>query len=289
MADSIDQVLAQMDAIVDDCTAHGSRAGYFAALYRRVTRTVRSKIGTGYFADDARMETLDVTFASRYLTAYGQWKAGDPAISACWKVAFDAVADPGLILLQNLLVSMNAHINYDLGIATAQVAGTLQGLESLQDDFDKINDLLASVTPTVFSEIGELSPLIHLLEDLDGAGEEDLVGRVMDGARDFAWLLATELVLLKALPDLQGKLLGWKDREVSRLGQDVVAPGGVVEKIVNVVWIPESKDVRKNIAVLAAPALLAAAGLASPPNPDEGPSATGADASDNRRPGSNLL
>lgn len=260
MADPIDQVLVQMDAIVADCLAEGSRAGYFAALYRRVTRTIRAKIGTGYFDDDARMETLDVTFATRYLTAYKQWKAADPAISACWKVAFDAVANPDLIILQNLLAGMNAHINYDLGIATAEVAGTLQGLDSLHGDFDKINDVLASLIPTVFSEIGELSPLIHLLENLDEPGEEKLVGRVMDGARDFAWLLATEMVILKDLPDLQGKLLGWKDREVTRLGQDVVAPGGAVEKIVHVVWIPESKDVRKNIAVLATPALVVVPG-----------------------------
>jgi hypothetical protein len=85
-----------------------------------VTRTVRQRIGTGYFADDARMEVMDVTFAGRYLTAFQQWRVGDPAISACWKVAFDAVADPTLVILQNLLVGMNAHITYDLGIATAK-------------------------------------------------------------------------------------------------------------------------------------------------------------------------
>jgi uncharacterized protein CbrC (UPF0167 family) len=45
-SDPIDAVLLQLDEIVAWCLANGSRAGYFAALYRRVTRTVRQRIGT---------------------------------------------------------------------------------------------------------------------------------------------------------------------------------------------------------------------------------------------------
>lgn len=251
--DPIDGVLREMDEILAWCLANNSRAGYFAALYRRVTRTVRARIGTGYFDDDQRMETLDATFASRYLTAFHQWRTGDPSISVCWKVAFDAVEDPTLILLQNLLVGMNAHIDYDLGIASAQVAGTLEGLDSLHGDFNKINALLACLVPTVFSEIGGLSPLIHLVEDIGEPDEEKLVDYVMGMARDFAWLLANELVILRDFPDHQQNLLSLKDQEVSWIGKKILHPGGALEKVLHVVWIPESKDVRKNIEALAAP------------------------------------
>jgi len=257
-ADPIDTILLEMDDIVAWCLATESRAGYFAALYRRVTRTVRAKIGTGYFDDDARMERLDVTFATRYLTAFKQWRAGDPTISACWKVAFDAVAEADLIILQNLLAGMNAHITFDLGIATAQVARTLDGLDSIHDDFNKINALLACLVPTVFSELGALSPLIHLAEKIAEPGEESLVDRLMDVARDFAWLFANELVILQSRPDLQKTLLKAKDHEAAWLGQRVVDPGGDLEKVVHVIWIPESKDVRRNIEALAAPEALPA-------------------------------
>ncbi len=257
-ADPIDQILKEMDEIVSWSIANDSRTGYFAALYRRVTRTVRARIGTGYFDNDQRMETLDVTFASRYLTAFQQWRANDPTISACWKVAFDAVADPSLIILQNLLVGMNAHIDFDLGIATAQVAGSMEGLQSLHDDFNKINALLACLVPTVFTEIGELSPLIHLVEDIGEPDEEKLVDKMMGVARDFSWLFANELVVLKDLPDLRKDLMSLKDREVSWLGNALVHPGGSLEKILHVVWLAESKDVAKNIEALAAPAMLPA-------------------------------
>jgi hypothetical protein len=204
------------------------------------------------------MEVLDVTFAGRYLTAFQQWRVGDPAISACWKVAFDAVADPTLVILQNLLVGMNAHITYDLGIATAQVAATPAGLASIQGDFDKINALLACLVPTVFAELGDLSPLIHLLEDLGEGNELKIVAVAMQTARDFAWLFANELVIVEENPDLEETLLDLKDKEASWIGERLVHPGGSLEKVLHVVWLAESKNVARNIEVLAAPAALPA-------------------------------
>jgi hypothetical protein len=257
-SDPIDAVLLQLDQIVALCVANGSRAGYFAALYRRVTRTVRERIGTGYFDDDARMETLDVTFAGLYLTAFRQWQAGDPALSLCWKVAFDAVADPTLLLLQNLLLGMNAHIIYDLGIATAQVAATPAGLLSLHGDFLKINALLACLVPTELAELGDVSPLLHLLEDLTDRDEPRLVAIAIEAARDFAWLFANELVIVSGNPDLEKTLLSLKDKEASWIGQWLKNPGGSLEKVIHVAGLAESNDVAKNIAVLAASAVLPA-------------------------------
>jgi hypothetical protein len=81
---------------------------------------------------------------------------------------------------------------------------------------------------------------------------------MMGMTRDFAWLFANELVVLKDLPDLQKDLMNLKDREVSWLGNAMVHPGGSLEKIFHVVWLAESKNVTKNIEALAAPAMLPA-------------------------------
>src|SRR5262249_5763513 len=155
-------------------------------------RTVRQRIGTGYFADDRRMEALDVAFANLYLTAFRQWRAGDPALAACWQGAFAAVADPALLLLQHLLTGINPPITYDLAIATAEVARTPEGLLGLAGDFDRINALLAGLVPTDLAELGTLSPLLHLVEDLDGTDEQKTVDFAVGAARDFAWLFANE-------------------------------------------------------------------------------------------------
>ncbi|MFP5284608.1 MAG: hypothetical protein ACLGI9_02620, partial [Thermoanaerobaculia bacterium] len=99
---------------------------------------------------------------------------------------------------------------------------------------------------------------LHLVEDFGESEEENLVDKMMDMARDFSWLFANELVVLEGLPDLRNGLMDLKDREVSWLGQGIVQPGGSMEKILHVVWLAESKDVAKNIEVLAAPAALPA-------------------------------
>ena len=63
-----------------------------------------------------------------------------------WRFAFDRSRSGGLLILQNLLLAINAHINLDLGV----VAGTTfrgQALEDFHDDFNRINDILGSLIP----------------------------------------------------------------------------------------------------------------------------------------------
>lgn len=71
---TIDEVLARMDQIVDDCKSKQSRIGYFAILYRQVTRRIRDGILTDEFEDNTRMERLDVLFAGQFIEAYDAWQ-----------------------------------------------------------------------------------------------------------------------------------------------------------------------------------------------------------------------
>ena len=117
---TIDDVVSALDAIVQSSYDKQSRLGYFAAMYRRVTRVVRDGISAGSFQNGPLMEQLDVAFASRYLDALSTFQAGGAATRS-WMVAFQGCNDANLLILQQLLSGMNAHINLDLGIAAAQV------------------------------------------------------------------------------------------------------------------------------------------------------------------------
>ena len=63
------------------------------------------------------------------------------------------------IVLQHLLIGMNAHINLDLGIAAAKV---MEGkdIQNLKDDFDKINDILSSLVSNVEQDLSEIWPTL---------------------------------------------------------------------------------------------------------------------------------
>lgn len=91
MADDIDGVIAELDAVVARAVAEKSRLGYFAALYRNVTVAVKAAIDAGRFDDAERMSRFDAAFANRYLDAVAAWQAGRPT-SKSWKAAFEAAA-----------------------------------------------------------------------------------------------------------------------------------------------------------------------------------------------------
>ncbi|HEX2189517.1 MAG TPA: DUF5995 family protein [Longimicrobiaceae bacterium] len=240
---TIDEVIARLEAIVEDSIARADRLGYFAALYLRVTLAVRDGIAEGRFDDGERMERLDVAFAGRYLAAYDLYRAGELP-SRAWLRAFEAAADPHPIVLQHLLAGMNAHINLDLGVAAARVCPGAE-LAPLRGDFDRINDVLASLTPLVEQEVDGLSPDVAALSGLAPKLELRMVGFAMDDARTAAWRFAQELAPLD--PRGQVPRMARRDGEVALLADAVLHDGLVVRAI----RARESGDVARNVEALA--------------------------------------
>lgn len=194
LPERIDDVIAYLDALTERSIVENSRIGYFAALYNRVTRAVRIGIQQRAFDDNARMERLDVLFANRYIDAAERFRRGE-SITSSWKVAFDAAGDTGLSVFRHLILGMNAHINLDLGIAAAAVVPS-GGLDALQSDFNRINDVLGSLLPVVEAQLGEISPRLGVVtragHELDRIDER--AGNFsMTTARDGAWRLAQRL------------------------------------------------------------------------------------------------
>ncbi|MEK7830378.1 MAG: DUF5995 family protein, partial [Acidobacteriota bacterium] len=165
MANTIDEVIAQLTGIIEGSRRQPSRLGYFAALYRKVTVRVKEGIQQGRFQNGERMQRLDVNFANRYLTAYDLHKQNQQPTES-WKVSFEAAAEWRPLILQHLLVGINAHINLDLGIA-AQETCPGEELPPLKQDFETINAILAELVQPVQDEIGGLSPWIGFLEKID--------------------------------------------------------------------------------------------------------------------------
>ncbi|HEV7923685.1 MAG TPA: DUF5995 family protein, partial [Thermoanaerobaculia bacterium] len=220
---TIDQVVGSIEKIIAWSIVNESRLGYFAALYKRITLAVKSGIADHQFEDGPRMEKLDVTFASRYFAALnGYFHPGDfPAISHCWRIAFEGALLPGPIIIQQMVVGVNAHIGLDLGIAAEAVApGPL--LPSLHHDFNAINAVLASQVTTVVSEIDSLSPVLADVYAVLMKNELDLIADGLVVVRDNAWLFARSLSLEPAI--LHRSAITLHDLDVARLGSLILHP-----------------------------------------------------------------
>ena len=247
LARTIDEVIAQLDDIIARSIREQSRLGYFAALYRKVTVKVKEGIAEGRFQDGPRMERMDVTFANRYLEAFDQFSRGQRP-TLCWLAAFKAAESWRPIVLQHLLIGMNAHINFDLGIAAAETAPGDE-LPSFKHDFDEINNILAGLVAQVQSAIYEVSPWIRFLGNIDPKADVAIVNFSMDKARAAAWSVATKLAPLS--PSHWKLHLGLLDVEATALAALIRNPIGLIFKLgLFLIRSRETSDVAKVIDVL---------------------------------------
>ena len=243
---TIDDVVAALDAIIQQSYDNASRLGYFAALYRRVTCAVRDGLSNGRFSNSPLMEKLDVVFASRYLDALGTFQAGGPPTRS-WILAFRGYDDADLLILQQLLSGMNAHINLDLGIAAAQTCPGDQ-LPQLKRDFDEINTVLAEQVGAVEAELAAVSPLIGELEKIGLRSETSVINFSIKAARDNAWFNAQRLAgEPSALHDVT---IDGLDLAVSIGGGAILHPLVGAEGL-RIIQQAEVKDVRRVIEVLS--------------------------------------
>lgn len=244
-AETIDDVISRLEKIIKECEAANDRAGYFAALYYQVTVKVREGIRNREFQDGRRMERLDVIFANRYLYALHQWR-NKGVMTHSWKTAFEATKKSSVLVLQHLLLGINAHINLDLGIATVQTVGT-DDLQSIHADFNTINNIISSLTFEVISDITRVSPLLSLF-GLHAGNNSVLIQFSINNARDGAWNFAGELYPKKG-GEFE-KCIAERDKSVKALAAALVTTQGLLRFTQWVIHLFEWRSPRKIIAVL---------------------------------------
>ncbi len=161
-------------------------SGYFPAMYARVTDRVQAAITDGRFGDGERMARFARTFADWYLGP----RDGDRTRPACWKAADDVSADRRLLIVQHLLLGVNAHVNHDLPQVVVELADGEASLDVLRPDFEAINDILAETQPDVLRDLGRVAGWTQLAVSRGG-------GRVFNfslgRARAQAWQSAQRL------------------------------------------------------------------------------------------------
>src|SRR5712691_2212257 len=245
---TIDEVIAELDQIILRARNERSRLGFFATLYRNVTIQVKAGIAAGAFADGARMEKLDVTFANGYLAALDAFRNGKP-LRNCWLVSFRLAAKWPPIILQHLLTGMNAHINFDLGIAAQAVAPGAE-LASLEHDFNRINDILGAMVAKVRTDVEEVSPWINFLDRLAPSAENKFINFSLDKARASAWLVAN--IVNSTPPEQLARRLSILDDGVAILGSLIGSPNEwLVSLGLHVIRLRESNDIPRVIDLLS--------------------------------------
>ncbi len=244
---TIHEVINELEKIISECETNNDTLGYFAALYQKVTKKVKEGIENDFFDDGPRMEKLDVIFAKRYIDAYYAWQ-NNQTVTKSWQKAFEISTNYWPVVLQHLLIGMNAHINLDLGIAAAEVSKN-KNIDDLQDDFNRINEILSSLVCEVQNNLSEIWPTLKKILQKTNKADDFMVDFSMKLARNGAWNFA---VKMSEIPENEiEKLLDERDKNITEKAGLVTNPGFVANLIFKIIRLGEKGTVASKIKLLA--------------------------------------
>ena len=216
-------------------------AGYFPALYARVTSRIAASVADGEFEDGERMDVFATTFADYFIRAF----RGEIPRPRCWQASWDVATDDNLLIVQHLLLGINAHVNHDLPQAVVEVVGHTGDLAGARHDFNAINAVLATTSVGVLRDLDRVSRWVNEVAALGGGRAFNFSLRV---ARARAWSAAEHL---SALPvDDRPPYVGELDRLVSVLAYLVTRPTLPTRLLVKAARRLEQRDPKSVTAAL---------------------------------------
>jgi hypothetical protein len=119
-------------------------------------------------------------------------------------------------------MGMNAHINLDLGIAAAEVSKG-KNLADLENDFNRINEILSSLVHEVQGNLSAVWPALKYILKWTGKVDDYLLDFSMKLARDGAWKFANQFAEVSEAEQQQTILA--RDQRVAAKTDLILKPG----------------------------------------------------------------
>jgi hypothetical protein len=233
-------------ATADDLRAIARAAtdasGYFPAMYACVTDRIARTIQQGGFHGGADVDAFACTFADYYTHAFRR----EVPRPRCWQATWDVARDRSLLIVQHLLLGINAHVNHDLPLAVVALAEESgRPLPELQPDFDAVNDVLEATFGDILDRLDRVSRWTNEASALGGGR---LFNFSLRRARAQAWEAAVRLDRLDAAG--RGRYEADLDELVSVLAYLVTRPAWALRPLVWTASRLEEHDSRKVTAIL---------------------------------------
>ena len=127
-------------------------------------------------------------------SAVRDYESGDlSSLADPWQLPFEAAENGDSLVLQDALLGVNAHINYDLAQAVDE-AGVRPDRQAKYDDHSRIIDVIATVIDDAQDWLVEYgADGIEAVDESLGRLDEHLMVLTIDECRDSAWRTAVAL------------------------------------------------------------------------------------------------
>ena len=243
---TIEEVLLRLDDIIEWSQINKSPTGYFACTYKSMTLAVANGIKNRKFEDGKRMVALDVAFA--YLEVFENYRDKKKCSNA-WFTAFEPAKNKDLLIMQHILLGINAHINLDLGVSAASIV-PYRKIAPLKSDFNRINDVIAAINQNVQDSLNKICYPVGLIDELSNGKDNVMLDFAISKARQTSW--ASAFILSNSLAILRPSLINMIDNAATLVGRNIILLNKTPKSILKKLKSCESSDVAKNIEILAA-------------------------------------
>ncbi len=173
----------------------------FLYCYVMMTENMLTAIQAGEFNDPVWVRHLLEHFANYYFTALQGYEQQDPGTPAVWRLTFESAHRPGSLVLQNLLLGVNAHINYDLVLALSDLLEpdwySLDDhtREQRYNDHCHVSQVITRTIDSVQDTILEPQSLpLQLADVLFGPVDEWVISRLIGNWREQVWEQAMQRI-----------------------------------------------------------------------------------------------
>ena len=173
--------------------AHDRRC-IFLTLYGVVSTAMREKVSQRAFEDNAWVERYAVAFADLYRVALQRYEAAQlDEVPTAWRICFDAAKAGNGLVLQDVLLGVNAHVNHDLPLALSAISIDPDRAARYRDH-TAVNQVLAAVTERATERLAALyAPGLKTMDEVAGQVDELLGSFSLEVARESAWESAVAL------------------------------------------------------------------------------------------------
>jgi len=195
-----DPIMIKMDSLVSNWEKEDDKRIVFLKCYKMMTENIMTAIGNNEFIDNKWADKLLHRFAEYYFIALDEYEQGETCPSV-WTIAHKAAAKEEHFILQNLLLGINAHINYDLVLALVDVLKP--EWNKLSEEMKKerykdhcyVNDVIAKTIDSVQDEIIETQkPYMDIFDKLLGTVDEWIISKFITNWRNEVWESALSIL-----------------------------------------------------------------------------------------------
>jgi hypothetical protein len=191
---TLDDVVSGLAGLEAEFRQRQDRRCIFLTLYGIVSQEMRTRVGQRAFADSEWVHRYAVAFANYYRQALEDYDAGRlAAVPKAWRLSFDTARGGTGLVLQDLFLGVNAHVNNDLPYALLAVSIDPDRAARYQDHA-AVNAVLGAVTESATLRLAALyAPGLTGMDDCAGQLDEMASRFSLQVARDSAWESALSL------------------------------------------------------------------------------------------------